>query len=91
MGDARPAAAAKAIAYRLDPHAVVDRAARAAADRTVSIRPAPDTAPAQIYGYGPIPAAVARELVSCAVGDQRSRATLRLFRSLFYQAKQADA
>jgi hypothetical protein len=149
MGDARLAAAAKAIAYRLDPHAVVDRAAKAATDRTVSIRSAPDTmtyltallpvaqgvsvyaalrraadicadgrsrgqvmadalveritgrsaavatpiavnlvvsdetllsrsnAPAEIYGYGPIPAAVARELVSCAVGDERSRATLR--------------
>ncbi len=149
MGDARLAAAAKAIAYRLDPHAVVDRAAKAATDRAVSIRPAPDTmtyltallpvaqgvsvyaalrraadmcadgrsraqvmadalvervtgrsaavatpiavnlvvsdetllgrsnAPAEIYGYGPIPAAVARELVSCAVGDERSRATLR--------------
>lgn len=43
MGDAVLAAAAKAIAYRLDPHAVVDRAARAAGDRTVTIRPAPDT------------------------------------------------
>ena len=43
MGDAALAAAAKAIAYRLDPHAVVDRAARAQDDRTVTIRPAPDT------------------------------------------------
>lgn len=43
MGDAALAAAAKAIAYRLDPHAVVDRAARAVEDRTVTIRPAPDT------------------------------------------------
>ncbi|OBA77794.1 HNH endonuclease [Mycobacterium sp. 1164966.3] len=43
VGDARIAAAAKAIAYRLDPHAVVERAAKAEADRTVSIRPAPDT------------------------------------------------
>ena len=43
MGDARVAAAAKAIAYRLDPHAVVDRAAKAETERTVSIRPAPDT------------------------------------------------
>ncbi len=149
MGDARVAAAAKAIAYRLDPHSVVDRAAKAATERTVSIRPAPDTmtyltallpvaqgvsvyaalrreadtcadgrsrgqvmadalvervtgrsaaaatpiavnlvlsdetlvggssAPADICGYGPIPAAVARELVSSAVGDDRSRATLR--------------
>jgi hypothetical protein len=43
LGDKRIAAAAKAIAYRLDPHAVVDRAVRAENERTVSIRPAPDT------------------------------------------------
>jgi hypothetical protein len=43
VGDAALAAAAKAIAYRLDPHAVVDRAAHAAEDRAVTIRPAPDT------------------------------------------------
>lgn len=149
MGDARVAAAAKAIAYRLDPHAVVDRAAHAATERTVSIRPAPDTmtwltallpvahgvsvyaalrraadttydgrsrgqvmadtliervtgrpaeaacpiavnlvlsdasllggdnAAAEVCGYGPIPAAVARGLVTAAVADRRSRATLR--------------
>jgi hypothetical protein len=41
VGDAALAAAAKAIAYRLDPHAVVDRAAHAAEDRAVTIRPAP--------------------------------------------------
>ncbi|EHB53632.1 HNH nuclease [Mycolicibacterium rhodesiae JS60] len=43
VGDAALTAAAKAIAYRLDPHAVVDRAAKAVAERTVTIRPAPDT------------------------------------------------
>ncbi len=43
MGDARMTAAAKEIACRLDVQAVVDRAAKAAADRTVTIRPAPDT------------------------------------------------
>ena len=43
VGDAALAAAAKAIAYRLDPHAVVDRAAKAHEERTVTIRPAPDT------------------------------------------------
>jgi Domain of unknown function (DUF222) len=43
MGDARVVAAAKEIAYRLDAQAVVDRAARAESDRTVTIRPAPDT------------------------------------------------
>src|SRR5271170_2217258 len=149
MGDARLAAAAKTIAYRLDPHAVVDRAAKAETERTVSIRPAPDTmtyltallpvaqgvsvyaalrreadicvdgrprgqvmadalveritgrgaatatpitvnlvvsdntllggdsTPAEICGYGPIPAAVARGLVLGAVTDARSRAMLR--------------
>ncbi|TAM68979.1 HNH endonuclease signature motif containing protein [Mycobacterium sp.] len=149
MGDARVAAAAKAIAYRLDPHAVVERAAKAENDRTVTIRPAPDTmtyvtallpvtqgvsvyaalrreadtcgdgrprgqvmadtlvervtgrcatvptpiavnlvlsdetllgggnTPADICGYGPIPAAVARNMIAGAVIDRRSRATLR--------------
>ena len=43
IGDARVAAAAKEIACRLDVQAVVDRAAKAEADRTVTIRPAPDT------------------------------------------------
>lgn len=42
LGDRRIAAEAKAIAYRLDPRAVVDRAARAENERTVTIRPAPD-------------------------------------------------
>jgi hypothetical protein len=40
-GDARITAAAKEIAARLDVQAVVDRAAKAVADRTVTIRPAP--------------------------------------------------
>jgi len=149
MGDARIAAEAKQIACRLDVAAVVDRAAKAASDRTVSIRPAPDTmtyvtallpvatgvgvyaalkraadttfddrsrgqvmadtlvervtgrgcdvaepvavnlviadetllsgddSPAVVAGYGPILASVARGLVTAAVTDKRSRATLR--------------
>jgi uncharacterized protein DUF222 len=149
MGHARIAAAAKEIAYRLNAQAVVDRAAKADSERTVTIRPAPDTmtwvtallpveqgvsvyaalkraadttfdersrgqvmadtlvervtgrpadvaepvavnlvisdetlvgghdAAAVVDGYGPIPAAVARKLVSGAVTDTRSRATLR--------------
>jgi hypothetical protein len=149
MGDARIVAAAKAIAYRLDAQAVVDRIAKAENDRTVTIRPAPDNTtyvtalltvaqgvgvyaalkraadrsfddrsrgqvmadafyeritgrpadqpepvavnlvltdetllggdenPAVIDGYGPIPAAVARGLVSGAITDERSKATLR--------------
>lgn len=149
LGDKRIEDSAKRIAYRLDPQAVVDRAARARADRTVTCRPAPDTMtyvtallpvdqgvavyaalkraadtafdgrsrgqvmadtfvervtgrPAEvpipvalsvamsdealfggdteaavIGGYGPVPAAVARRLVSAAASDERSRATLR--------------
>jgi hypothetical protein len=42
LGDARIVARAKEIAARLDGRAVVDRAAKAQADRTVTIRPAPD-------------------------------------------------
>jgi hypothetical protein len=41
-GDARIVAAAKEIAARLDAQAVVDRAAKAEAQRSVTIRPAPD-------------------------------------------------
>ncbi|MDT5339889.1 MAG: hypothetical protein QOD90_5394 [Mycobacterium sp.] len=42
-GDKRIEADAKAIAYGLDPHAIVDRAVRAETERNVTIRPAPDT------------------------------------------------
>jgi hypothetical protein len=42
MGDKRITARAKEIAARLDAQAVVDRAAKAEADRCVTIRPAPD-------------------------------------------------
>jgi hypothetical protein len=149
MGDKRIVDAAKRIAYRLDPQAVVDRAANATSDRTVTCRPAPDTMtyvaallpveqgvavyaalkrsadttfdgrsrgqvmadtlvervtgrpaevpvpvavnlamtdeallggdsePAVISGYGPVPAAIGRRLVAAAVGDKRSKATLR--------------
>jgi hypothetical protein len=41
-GDKRIEADAKAIAYELDPQAVVDRAVRAESERTVTCRPAPD-------------------------------------------------
>lgn len=149
LGDRRIAAEAKTIAYRLDPHAVVDRAAQAPHQRCVTIRPAPDCmtyltallpmtqgvsvyaaltraadtcadgrgrgqvmadtlieritgtpaavatpiavnlvlsdeamlggrpAPATIPGYGPIPAPVARGLITAAITDPKSRATLR--------------
>ncbi len=34
---------ARKLAYRLDPHSVIDRRSRAAAERNVTLRPAPDT------------------------------------------------
>lgn len=43
LGDARLAAEAKRLAYRLDAEAVVRRARRVENERRVSIRPAPDT------------------------------------------------
>lgn len=148
-GDRAIAAEAKAIAYELDPQAVVDRAVRAERERRVSVRPAPDAmawvtvllpmaqgvsvyatlkraadttfdgrgrgqvmadtlyervtgqsaevpvpvavevvitdesllggdnAAARVPGYGPIPAAIARRLAETAIGDERSKATLR--------------
>ena len=42
LGNKRIAAKAKEIAYELDPHAIVERAAKPPEDRTVSTRPAPD-------------------------------------------------
>ncbi|MCV7347154.1 HNH endonuclease [Mycolicibacterium rhodesiae] len=76
VGDAALGAKAKAIAYRLDPHAVVDRAAKAEAERTVTTRPAPD---AMTYVTALLPvaqgvsvyAALKREADLCA--DARSR------------------
>lgn len=43
LGDQKLIGRARAITYRLDPASVVARAAKAAADRHVSCRPAPDT------------------------------------------------
>ncbi len=42
FGDRRTEAEARRCAYRLDPHSATRRAAAAAADRRVSLRPAPD-------------------------------------------------
>ena len=43
VGDQRLVAAARGAAYRLDPRTVTERAAHAASERHVSLRPAPDT------------------------------------------------
>jgi hypothetical protein len=76
LGDGRITAEAKAIAYRLDPRAVVDRAVRAKNERTVSIRPAPDTM-TYVTALLPMPqgvavyAALKRAADTC--GDGRGR------------------
>jgi hypothetical protein len=43
LGDRQVEAAARTIAYRLDPRAYADRSAASAAERRVTLRPAPDT------------------------------------------------
>ncbi|HEX4698607.1 MAG TPA: HNH endonuclease [Actinomycetes bacterium] len=81
-GDRALIAVAKRVAYRLDPHAVVDRARRAQSERRISLRPAPDT---MAYLTALLP--VAQAVASCSApgraadalladGDPRSRAQL---------------
>jgi hypothetical protein len=76
LGDKRVASAAKSIAYRLDPQAVVDRAVRAESERNVTIRPAPDTM-TYVTALLPMPqgvsvyAALKRSADTC--GDGRGR------------------
>src|SRR5689334_20242624 len=75
-GDKRIEADAKAIAYRLDPQAFVDRAVRAQSERTVTVRPAPDT---MTYVTALLPMAqgvsvyAALKRVADTNGDGRSR------------------
>ncbi|MBJ7338263.1 DUF222 domain-containing protein [Mycolicibacterium sp.] len=75
-GDKRIEADAKAIAYELDPHAIVDRAVRAESERTVTCRPAPDNM-TYVTALLPMPQGVAvyatlrREADTC--GDGRGR------------------
>ncbi|MDQ6641123.1 MAG: 13E12 repeat family protein, partial [Actinomycetota bacterium] len=78
-GDRRLVAEVKKLAYRLDPHSVVDRTSKAVADRRVTVRPAPDT---MCYLTGLLPvaqgvavfAALSSHADSCrAAGDPRSR------------------
>ncbi|PYF98413.1 protein of unknown function [Georgenia satyanarayanai] len=79
MGDRQLVAEAKRLAYRLDPHSVVDRAARAERERFISIRPAPDTM-AYLTALLPVAQAVAAHASlgaaadsARAAGDERGR------------------
>ena len=79
LGDRAVAAEARRIGYRLDPHAVTRRASKAADDRRVSLRPAPDAmtwlgallpAPQGVAAY----AALTRAADTArAAGDERGR------------------
>jgi hypothetical protein len=79
LGDRQLAAQARRIAARLDPEALVERARRAESERTVTIRPAPDT---MCYltallpvaqGVAAYAALVAAADAARATGDSRSR------------------
>ena len=79
MSDRKLVAEAQRIAYRLDPHAVVDRSRRAQTQRTVTLRPAPDTM-SYLTGLLPVAQGVACYAVltraadtARAAGDPRTR------------------
>jgi hypothetical protein len=79
LGDREVEAAARAIAYRLDPRAFVDRSKGATKDRTVTLRPAPDTM-SRFCGFLPVAQGVAAYTAlsreadrRTAEGDERSR------------------
>ncbi|HSF35851.1 MAG TPA: DUF222 domain-containing protein [Nocardioides sp.] len=79
MGTRALVAAAQRVAYRVDPQAVVDRSSRAAHDRYVSLRPAPDCM-AQLTTLVPVAQGVAAYAAlkaeadaARAAGDPRTR------------------
>jgi len=82
LGDREVANEAKRISYRLDPHAVTKRASKAAYDRHVTLRPAPDTMtwlgtllPAR-QGVAAYAAVSKAADTARATGDERSRGQL---------------
>jgi hypothetical protein len=79
LGDREIEAAARAVAYRLDPRAFVDRTRGASKDRTVTLRPAPDTM-SRLSGFLPVAQGVAAHTALSreadrlrAAGDARTR------------------
>ncbi|WP_245580109.1 HNH endonuclease [Arthrobacter castelli] len=69
LGNKKLAAMAKKEAYRCDPHSVVRRAAKAASERTVTCRPAPDTM-TYVTGLLPVAQGVAVQAALQRVADQ---------------------
>ena len=97
LGDRQIIGRAKAAAYRLDPQSAVNRAAKAAADRFVSCRPAPDT---MTYLTGLLPVAqgvgvyavLSREADRLrAAGDTRGRGQIMADTLVERITGQADA
>lgn len=100
LGDAKLIARIKALSYGLDPHSVVNRAAKAVSERYVSCRPAPDT---MTYLTGLLPvtqgvgvyAALSREADRLrASGDPRGRGQIMadtLVERVTGQARAEDA
>jgi hypothetical protein len=79
LGDGEVEAAAREVAYRLDPHAFTARSAGAVRDRRVTLRPAPDTM-SRLSGFLPVAhgvaafAALSRHADGLrAAGDSRTR------------------
>ncbi|MEP6761890.1 MAG: DUF222 domain-containing protein, partial [Sporichthyaceae bacterium] len=79
LGDRETEAAARSVAYRLDPHAFTARSQGAARDRRVTLRPAPDTM-SRLAGFLPVGQGVAAYAALTrhadglrASGDARSR------------------
>ena len=79
LGDRQTEAAARAVAYRLDPHAFTARSKGAERDRRVTLRPAPDTM-SRLAGFLPVAQGVAAYAALMrhadglrAAGDPRSR------------------
>ena len=79
LGDRATAMEARRISYRLDPHVVTRRAAKAESERRVSLRPAPDTM-SLLTGLLPAKQGIAAYKALCeqadslkAKGDPRSR------------------
>ncbi|CAN5822740.1 hypothetical protein BH20ACT6_BH20ACT6_01070 [soil metagenome] len=79
LGDRATVREARRIAYRLDPHAVTNRAAKAIGDRRVTLRPAPETM-GLLTGLLPVQQAVAAYAsltkhadAQRAAGDERGR------------------
>ncbi|MDM7989385.1 DUF222 domain-containing protein [Arthrobacter sp. zg-Y877] len=97
LGDRQIIARTKAAAYRLDPQAAVNRAAKAVSERFVSCRPAPDT---MTYLTGLLPvaqgvgvyAALCREADRLrAAGDTRGRGQIMADTLVRRVTGQADA